>query len=354
MCGQLAIEAAKAEAFGKPLPAAMMRSLARVLPQVPAIYAQLEAWPGDLAYDAVTFRLNAGLHALARSGRVSGLKELFLPGQASHVPAGKSLDAAVLEALADHGDHMLGWLARPTQTNEVARVAGLVATLLELSRRDRFACEVLELGASAGLNLNFPHYSIELGGITAGAAISSVKLRPEWRGQAVAARSLTVHQTRGVDLHPVDLADTAARTRLRCYIWPGEHQRSVRLDAAVALAEHRMPRVDKGRASTWLEAELAEPQLAGVRRVVFHSMVLQYITAQERAHIESAFAAAGANATKERPLARVSMEWSADRSQVELTVRQWCGAKDDGMPVIAAICHPYGEWFDWAGLRLDS
>ena len=350
VCRQLAVEASKAETFGKPLPAAMMRSLARVLPQVPQLYAHLEAWPGDLAADAVTFRLNAGLHALARAGAVSGLKELFVAGQASDVPAGPSLDAVVLEALSQHGEHMLGWLARPTQTNEVARVAGLVAALLELSRRDRFACEVLELGASAGLNLNFPHYCIELGNITACAALSPVKLRPAWRGRAVAARSLTVRRTRGVDLHPLDLADPAARARLRCYIWPGEHQRSARLDAAVALAQHCTPTVDKGHASTWLEAQLAEPQLEGVRRVVFHSMVLQYIAPQERADIESAFAAAGATATSQRPLARVSMEWSRDRSRVELAVTQWRGAQDDGVPVIAALCHPYGEWFDWAGL----
>ena len=66
---QLVIEARKARAFGKPLAAALMMALARTLPRVPELFDRIENWPCDLAADGVIFRLNAGLHALALTGR---------------------------------------------------------------------------------------------------------------------------------------------------------------------------------------------------------------------------------------------------------------------------------------------
>jgi len=92
------------------------------------------------------------------------------------------------------------------------------------------------------------------------------------------------------------------------------------------------------------------PQPAGVRRVVFHSMVLQYASAAERAAIDTAFALAGANAQADRPLARVAIEWRADRKAVELRIAEWDGSAGQGEARLAATCHPYGEWIDWHGL----
>lgn len=94
---------------------------------------------------------------------------------------------------------------------------------------------------------------------------------------------------------------------------------------------------------------LAEPQPQGVRRVVFHSMVMQYADPFERAAIDAALAAAGAQATPKRPLVRVGMEWRADRRVVELAVTTWDGA-NDGKRRLAGHCHPYGEWIEWFGL----
>jgi hypothetical protein len=84
--------------------------------------------------------------------------------------------------------------------------------------------------------------------------------------------------------------------------------------------------------------------------VVFHSMVLQYMQASSRAAINAALAAAGARASVDAPLVRVGIEWRPDRAFVELHVTQWDGSEPEGKPCIAAICHPYGEWFEWRGL----
>jgi hypothetical protein len=347
---QLVVEADKALAFGKPLAAAIMHSLARVLPSAPLLLARIETWPGDLAADGVVFRLCAGLHGLALSGRMPDLTLLYLAGHNRNVPAPEWLDAMVQTALTAHCDVIMESLSHPTQTNEVARVAGLVAALLELGREDGFASEVLELGASAGLNLNFPRYCTQVGSALVGAKASGVMLRPTWHGGDVASRPLTIARTAGVDLHPLDVGRAADCQQLKAYIWPGEHRRSARLDAAIALARRYPPAVEAGQASRWLGQALAKPQPAGVRRVVFHSMVIQYVAAAERAEIDAALAAAGARAGRERPLTRVAMEWSADRSRVELRITRWDGAAHDGVPVVAAVCHPYGEWFDWLGL----
>jgi hypothetical protein len=43
----------------------------------------------------------------------------------------------------------------PVQTNEPARSAGLLGGFLEIARRTGLALRLLEVGASAGLNLRF-------------------------------------------------------------------------------------------------------------------------------------------------------------------------------------------------------
>lgn len=348
---QLLIEASKAEEFGKPLAAALMRALARVLPGSGQLYDRIERWPGDLASDGVIFRLNAGLHALALAGKAGVLAQLYGVGGAAALVPEAALDRALERALEDHAAELSGWLSHPTQTNEVARVAGLVAAFHELGRKNALPCELLELGASAGLNLNFPRYAVRLGAVGACAARSAVTLQPEWRGRPVVAAPLIITSARGVDLHPLDVTDAADRARLKAYVWPGEHQRSARLAAAIGIARRVPPHVDTGLASAWLTRQLAAPQPDGVRRVVFHSMVLQYASPAERAAIDTAFALAGIHATRERPLARISIEWRSDRKAVEIRIAEWDGKAMQGERRLAATCHPYGEWIDWLGSR---
>ena len=347
---QLAIEARKARGFGKPLAAALMQALGRVLPHAPQLFETIENWPCDLASDGVIFRLNAGLHALALAGRAEALGALYGVDGPARMVAPAALDHALARVLNEETEALFDWLSHPTQTNEVARVAGLVAALLEVGRSRPMPCEVLELGASAGLNLNFTHYAITLGDKAVCAPVSAVRLAPEWRGRAVAAGPLAITQARGVDLHPLDVTDPADRQSLEAYVWPGETARSARLAAAIGIARAHPPLVEPGLASAWLLRRFTAPQPAGVRRVVFHSMVLQYANAAERAAIDTAFALAGANAQADRPLARVSIEWRADRKAVELRIAEWDGGASQGEARLAATCHPYGEWIDWHGL----
>ena len=348
---QIALEAAKARAFGKTFVAALLESLSRTLWHAPRVVRVIEEWPGDLASAGVIFRLNAGLHALARSGRYPLLQSLYRTATPATVPDPIELDPALALALADGEDELLQWLTGPTQTNEVARVAGLAAALTELSATHALPCSLIELGASAGLNLNLAHYDISIGGHRVGDPASEVRIAPRWSGRAPRPGPLLINRAVGVDISPIDVARAADAERLHAYIWPGEQARTERLRAAIALTRHRAPVVEQGRAGNWLVKQLAAPQSGGERRVVFHSMVLQYIPAAERQQIDRIMAAAGAGACAERPLVRVGLEWNDDRSAVEVRVTQWNGGPGSGRTELAARCHPYAEWFEWLGLE---
>src|SRR4051812_46736171 len=68
------------------------------------------------------------------------------------------------------------------QTNEVGRSAVLMSGLLVLAETFPQPVELLELGASAGLNLVLDRYGYELGGVGAGDPASELQLKPEWKG----------------------------------------------------------------------------------------------------------------------------------------------------------------------------
>lgn len=347
---QLRIEAAKARAFGKTIVAAVLESLARVLPCAPRMRACIEGWPGDLAGAGVIFRINAGLHALARSGRHAGLQHIYRAAEGGDFPEVARLDAALIDVLERNTFDLLQWMAGPTQTNEVARVAGFVAALLELNALAPHPCELLELGTSAGLNLNLARYGCHFGSMISGDEHSAVQIAPRWQGRVPPCAPLVVERAVGVDLSPLDISDNRDCERLHAYIWAGERDRSERLRAAIGIARDYPPQVDTGHASHWLARQMACPQREGTRRVVMHSMVLQYMSDVERAAVDAALVFAAAAATPSRPLARIGMEWSADRSAVELRITSWDGGPTSGRTAVAAQCHPYAEWFEWYGL----
>lgn len=347
---QLAIEADKARAFGKLFAASVLDGLTRTLWAAPAIMRTIEAWPGDLASAGVIFRLNAGVHALARSGRFPILRQIYLAAQAQDVPDPLMLDIALTQALALGEEELHAWLQGPTQTNEVARVAGLAAVLAELSARRPMRCRMLELGASAGLNLNLPHYDLTLGTLRMGTAGSPVRIAPRWSGPSPACGELTITRLSGVDLCPLDVSRAEDAERLHAYVWPGEPARSERLGAAIAIARSHRPPVERGRAAQWLERELAADRPADEAIVVFHSMVLQYMPPEERARIDELLTRVAAAATPPAPLVRIGTEWNADRSAVEVRVTCWDGGAGSGATTLAARCTPYAEAFEWLGL----
>jgi hypothetical protein len=336
--GELRRQSRVIRALGSEFVAAVLEAGDRQLHRAPQTAALIDGWPDDPSAAALAMRFNAALHALARRGDVSDLSALY---QREH----DDFDRAIGTALATHDRFIVGWMQAPTQTNEVARAAGFAAALMALRVRIDMPVELLEIGSSCGLNLNLARYRYALGEVVAGDPDSPVRIAPEWRGMTPVAAPIDVVQARGVDLNPLCANDRRARERLLSFVWADQPRRIERLKAALRLARAHPPALTRADATLWLPDQLAEPQGDGVCRVVFHSMVLQYLTPTARASVIDAIHCAGARATEARPLAWLSLEWTPGRERVELALTCW----PDGTRRVLATCHPYGEWFDWHG-----
>jgi len=327
-----------ARGMGSELVASVLEAGYRNLACAPRTTQLIHNWVGDPAEAALAMRFNAALHALARQGRPPALQALY---RGRH----DDFDAAIAQALTENDDFIEQAMRHPTQTNEVGRAAAFIAALMTLAARHKQPFELLELGTSCGLNLNLDAYAYDLGGVRAGAKDSPVRIAPEWRGPPPVEAPVEVVSARGIDLNPLDPTDPATVERLMSFIWANEPARLLRLEQALAIARARRPRVERGNAAPWLAEQLQAPQAAGLCRVIFHSMVLQYFNQEDRRAVVEAIDAAGSRATAERPLAWISYEWTRDRREVQLLLTSW----PDGRTHHLATCHPYGASIDWHG-----
>lgn len=337
-------QVAYCEANAAPITARVVGALALLLrePRHPFL-KRIASWQGAPLADALPLRAAGGLHALYRRGAAPELAPLYA-GDVAQVADAAAIIARVIEA---HGDTLMPWLDGPPQTNEAGRSSSCVQALLWLTSQGlppRF--ELLELGSSAGINLMLAHYRYDLGGVTVGPADAALSLTPEWEGPPPPDERFEIVSARGCDVAPIDLTRPAEAARLAAYIWPEQTQRFARLDAAVTLAASLRPDVAQTSAADFVEAALAEPQPAGVKRVVMHSVVWQYIPADQQARIESALAAAGARATPERPIAHISVEANRTVHRHEVRARYWPGGADDAL---LSLSHAHGASYRWLG-----
>lgn len=307
-----------------------------------ALFDRVRHWPGAPLADAMPLRVTGGLHALYLAGDAPELGAIY---------RGEDADDAALIArvIARHEAALMPWLDGPPQTNEAGRSANFIAAMLWLAEQGcpaRFQC--LEIGSSAGINLMLDRYAYDLGGVKVGPQASAVmQLAPDWRGPAPPDRAITIAATKGCDVAPVDLTDPAQALRLKAYVWPEHAVRFDRLDAAIRAAHAQKPDLVRMNAADFVEAELARPQAPGTTRVLMHSIVWQYVPADQQTRVTAAMAAAGARATPERPLAWIHVE--ADRSvhRHKLTARYWPGG--GGGETHLAWSHPHGVDVEWLG-----
>ncbi|AQR75213.1 DUF2332 domain-containing protein [Sphingomonas sp. LM7] len=323
-----------------PITARICAGLAESLDRETRTGARALDWPGDPTADALPLRTVGGLHALDLSGKDTELSRLFAgavtdPAEVIHI---------LRASFAAHDDALCPWLDGPPQTNEPGRSAGLMVGMIEIVRRFGQPIELLEIGSSAGLNLLMDRYRFDLGGTLAGPADSPVTIRPEWRGSPPPALPVGFASTRGVDVQPIDATDPAAAERLRAYVWADNPERLGRLTAGIEMQRAAPVQLEDGDAADWLDARLAEPQADGVTRVLMHSVVWQYLGAERQARITAAMEAAGAKATRARPLGWVRFE--PDRGlnpRQEIWVRSWPGGGDF---VKLAHSQAHGAWVE--------
>lgn len=309
------------------------------------VFAQVLQWPGrpDASHDALPLRLCGALHWLVLAGKNARLTHAYPPNHA----ADDALWQAVEAAAQAHAPAILMRLRSPPQTNEVRRSAVLLPGFLEIARRFPGRPFVTsELGASAGLNMNWDRYRYRLGTLAWGAPDAAVALAPDWRGDSLpdAPAELAVAERAACDLNPLDGRSPADRLRLLSYLWADQAERLALTRAALQTLERHPEPVERADAVQWLERRLAVPR-PDVVHVVYHSICWQYVPKDAQTAGEALLRAAGARATERAPLAWLRFEEDGAGPGAGLWLTTWPGGADQ---TLARADH-HGRWIDWRG-----
>jgi hypothetical protein len=267
---------------------------------------------------AIHLRLLAGVFRLVLTGRAEELVA-FYPCLGGSALASQAWPV-IREVIGAHVDEMHAALAVPPQTNEVGRSAALLAGLFDLVaasgvRRIR----LLEVGASAGLNLLLDHYAYRGDSWQFGFTDSKIQFVDSIEGP-VQPEHFMITSRAGCDLHPVDATTADGRLLLTSFVWPFDLDRHQRLSLALAIAAVHPVRIDRASASRWLRYALTdEPD--GLP-VVWHSITQMYWPSDEVTAVEGILSCYGA----QHRLGEVSLEFNPDSprgAKPELRTRLW-------------------------------
>jgi hypothetical protein len=333
-------QAENCDALGSPFTAGLLRLLAENLSDDTPIGAKVFNWPRDPSYrtDAVGLRLVGALHALVLQGACPELGAVYPPNTAT--PA--QLWHGVQAGFQHHRAHILDWLDLPPQTNEVRRSVALIPACLSLQDHFGLPLVLSELGASAGLNLNWDRFRLTLNGTGYGNAGSPVHLTPDWNGPLPVQLAPDVIDKAGCDLNPLDPACDALR--LLAYIWPDQDARLDRTRAAIDIAAQNPAPVARADAKDWLQKRLAVRH-PGAVHVIYHTIAWQYFPPAVQQSCADLIQAAGQAATPDAPIARVSMEADDTPDSACIQVTFWPGGKTQTLGRVDF----HGRWVNWAG-----
>jgi hypothetical protein len=331
----------------------------------------LLATPDDQRRPSLLF---AGVNLLLATHPGSELVAYY-PTHGGRRPVDDRLVPAFSAFCAEHRDELAALLRdRSTQTNEIRRCVALRLGLDHVQRHWPGPVALVEVGASAGLNLLFDHYRYRLGGEKApGAAESPVVVSCDVRdasGSASGARILgavpTITSRLGIDRNPIDLSDPEARAWLEAFIWPEDVGGLAVLRSAVELAASTPgATVRQGDATTDTARLVAD--LPGQEPVaVFTASLLSYLAADARAE----FVAQLDKAAARRPVAWIFAEAPGLLAKTDLGISALSGPLGQGNTLYAvgsslrhaghhedqlhALAEPYLRWLALARHAADD
>ncbi len=307
-------QAVETVAYGSPFIAELSARLADDLEAGGPVADLVGDWPGHPRADAVAMRLAGALHAAVLMGRAPALASAYPDNQPNwRMDAIWPLARAYL---ASDREWVAEFLKSPPQTNETRRSIALLAAFLTFAAEWPGPIDMLELGASAGLNLYWDRFQYRTANWSWGEP-SPVLVETDWRGPAPPTHVRpNIRRRAACDRNPLDLSDPQQRLRLRSYIWSDQPDRLSRFDAAVALALVNGVRVERADAAEWVKAKL-EARAGDAAAVVYHSIFLQYPPREARAAIIDEIEQAGERASDQAPLAWVRLEPEALTDNVQ-------------------------------------
>lgn len=328
---------------GSPFTARLLDGAAQALARGEPALRSLAGWEGDPVADALPLRLAGALHALVLTGRAGELARHYPGGAAGD--DGAALWAAASAALLAHPDVLVDYLASPPQTNEVGRSAVLLGGFMAIAERTGLPLHLLELGASAGLNLHWDRHRYRLGDRRWGDPAAPLELAPFWHGAAPPEAEPRVASRLGCDRAPIDAASGEQRLRLRSYVWADQRARLRQLEAALDVALRHPVAIEQAEAEAWLERQLAG-RVAGAVTVVYHSIFWTYLSRESQARIASALARAGRAADGASPLAWLRFEFEQPSRLPILRLSLWPGVQD----LHLADAQAHGQEIFWHGI----
>ena len=272
---------------------------------------------------ALALRLMGAVNRLVHAGEEATLDRLYRdPGR----DEGETWSEfrAVLER---NQGRLRDLVERPVQTNEVGRCAALLPGFLAVAEATGMPLRLLEVGASAGLNLHWDRYRYLSKRVRWGPPGSPLGICFEIEGNIDFPEidRVAIAERRGCDAAPIDPTTAQGKIDLLAYVWPDQAGRVERLCAALAVASAHEIEIEKASAAAWVECILREP-VAGSATVLFHSIVAQYLSEEELAAFHCRINEAGERATAGAPLAWLRMEPAGERAEVRLT--SWPGGED--------------------------
>jgi hypothetical protein len=307
--------------LGSPLYHALLLRIAEDIDCSGPCWNVLESHAAAAERSLLPLRFLAGIHRLVLENR--------LPELAGYYPSvGGTVDLtaaqiAFVETIAQRG-HTLE-IPKTVQTNEVSRCCALLPGFLAIARQTGLPLRLLELGCSAGLNLRWDCFGYETARGVWGDANSPVRFGNVYLGEPPPRDiPVSVTERHGCDLNPIDPGTEQGRLTLLSFVWPDQAERFRLLSNAIEVARRVPADVDRSDAIAWLESQLAQPR-PGVATVVFHSIVRLYFSQEARNRLDEILAQAKERATREAPLAWLSMEPGEREADVELII--WPGGE---------------------------
>jgi hypothetical protein len=263
----------------------------------------------DRLSSVLALRLLGGVHALALSGRAPRLAAFYpsAGGTLDAEPGSPRAWAALRQTFAEQCDELRPWLDHPPQTNEVGRAAALLGGLRHIAAEQDLPIRLIEVGASAGLNLRADRFCVPGDAGSYGNPGSPVVLSGGWQGEPPPASRIEVIERIGGDLSPVDPTTAAGRLRLTAYVWPDQADRISRLRGAFTIAAQEPAELRAESASVTLARTHLE---SGTWTVLWHSIFRQYLSERQRAELATGVSALGGKATADARFAYLYLEQS--------------------------------------------
>jgi hypothetical protein len=319
ICEQLRFQALACRKLGSPLYDYLLTRCADDYERGGPSRAVLQAHANDPEDSVLSLRLMGAVHRLVLEGHVPELAK-FYPSAGGVADDFEGAWLAFCQALREQAKNIEALIGRTVQTNEVGRSGSLLCGFGLIARRTGLPLRLLEIGASAGLNLRWDHYRYEWPGGSWGNAVSGIRLENVFRdGAPLIPPTIDVIERAGCDVSPIDVEDASGRLTLAAYLWPDQLDRIRRLDAAIEIARSVPCKIEKAPAADWLEERLKNIW-TGATTVVFHSVMWSYVSAPEQQRIVRIIEDAANRASENAPLAWLRMELNDSRWEIRLRI----------------------------------